>query len=218
MTAATKPVLVPVGHLLGTFYEGPAGGRRSATVQLGGALHDLDDGELATWWLTHSLADRAPEPWTAAALSAAAVELGLPVSAPVLRRLVERGLVVEVVTGGPAALEFARSFRLVPQMLGLGNSPQAPAAYQIGLFGRPVIDLPDVLYDVWRWATVEAHLWNSCRGAADVARAAGLTDPDALDPELLLDVVLQALHPLLAAQAAHVDTRRPAPTGGSAGG
>lgn len=218
MTAAAEPVLVPVGRLLGTFYEGSGDGRRSATVQLGGVPYDLDDAELATWWLAHGLPDRPPEPWTATALFVAAERLSLPVGPPALERLVDRGLVAEVVTGGPAAVEFARTVRLVPTVLGLGNSPEVPEFYQVGLFGRPMADLPDVLYDLWRWSTVEAHLWNSCRGAAEVSRAAGLTDPDATDPELLLDVVLQALHPLLAAQAAHLDRRRPDPAPGAVAG
>jgi len=223
VTAAPEPepLLVPVGHLLGTFYSVAGSPVRRTTVQLGGALHDLDDDELTVWLLAHGLPDRPAEAWTEDAVAAAAVELALPEAPPVLRRLRDRGLVVPLRTVGPEAVGFARTYRVVPSMLGLGNSPESPGDYQIGLFGHPVLHLPDPLYDLWRWSPVDVHLWNACRGATDVARQAGRTDPDETVPELLLDVFLQALHLLLSTQAAHLDLARTAaarPAGGPADG
>lgn len=208
MTTPAVPLQIPLGHLLGRFAGTSGLGSHRVTVRLGATLHDLDDDETAIWLLAHSLPDRPADPWTEATIAATAVELGLAAAPPVLARLRERGLVVELRTDTPDAVAFARAYRIMPAMLGLGNAPEAPADFRIGLLGRPVLHLPDVLYDVWCWSPVDVHLWNACRGAADLARQTGRTDPDETDPELLLDVFLLALHPLLATGAAYLDERR----------
>lgn len=205
MTAPDAPIVVPVGHLFGPSHRG---GDHDVVIRLGGTLERLDDDEFAVWWLAHGLAERLDEPWTAEAMDRAAVNLALPDVGPVIDGLLARGLLTEVRRRSPGAVDFARRHRVLPLMLGLGNSPEEPYEYQIGFFTRPVIGLPGTLYDIWHWSPVDDHLWNACRGAAEVATRVGIDDPDESDPEALLDAFLEVLHPLLHSSAAAVDRRR----------
>ncbi len=211
MTAPSSALIVPVGRLLGTLYTRSGSTEHHVTVRLGSELLQLDDDEFAIWWLCHGMADRAEDDWTEAAIAQAARDVGFTAAEPVIERLWRRGLVEEVHRTTPDAVEFAERYRMVPQLLGLGNNPEEPWNYQIGLFERPVIQLPGALYDLWRWAVVDEHLWNACQGAAGLAKQVGVTAPDEIDPELLLDAFLVMLHPLLSVQALHLDVRHGAP-------
>lgn len=208
MTGAAQPIVIPVGRLLGTFYSQSESMAHRITLRLGTALHELTDDEFTTWWLAHGVPEPSERPWTAIAIAETAAELDLPEAGPLLDRLRTRGLVEDVRRATPEVIDFAARYRIVPRLLGLGNTPEEPWFFQIGLFGQPVIGLPGALYELWRWAGIDDHLWDGCRAAATIASQGGVSDPDQTDPELLLDAFLELLHPLLGAQAMHLDLRR----------
>lgn len=209
--SADDPLVIPIGRLFGTFFTRTWSTEHNVVVRIGTTMHRLSDVEFAVWWLAHggpaSDADLTAD-WTATAIVRAADGIGIGNAEPVLAELWKRGLVVEVLRGTDEAIDFASGHRVVPQLLGLGNTPEQPDLFHIGLPNQPVLPLPRTLYDLWRWAPINSHLWNSCLGSAIAAKKAGETLTDLTDPERLLDVFLDAIHPLLWTQAMHVDVSR----------
>ncbi len=90
-------------------------------------------------------------------------------------------------------------------MLGLGNRPDQIDTFGIGLLNRPAIDVSSAIYDLWQWSTMNDSLWATCENLADVARRAGSSDPELLEPARLLAGFLGSLHALLFANAACLD-------------
>lgn len=193
-------LVLPIGHLLG------AGQGAAARVRVGPELVELDDTAFTVWALAHGLPDRpGADPWTRDALLSTAAAQGLGDLAPALDALVADRLVVEV---DPAqGTEFAAQHRLTPLALGLGNDPDAPGDWAVGLLGRPLVQVSGTLFDLLQWADREPDLWTAVRGVARSARDAGRTDPADTDPAVLLAGVLGSLHALLAVDVVCLDTR-----------
>ncbi|MCZ2815860.1 hypothetical protein [Modestobacter sp. VKM Ac-2984] len=175
-------------------------------VRVGAALHSLTSAEFGVWAMAHGPADHQPRPWTPDALAAQAEAVGLPDCAQRLARLQEQGLVALAAPGTDSARDLARRVRMVPLVLGLGNSAAAPDAYAVGLPGRPLAVLSAAAYDLFEWAHMETSLWRACEGAAATAARVGITDPFATDPDALLTSLLEDLHRLLTPNAVHLDT------------
>ncbi|MCZ2838247.1 hypothetical protein [Modestobacter sp. VKM Ac-2985] len=175
-------------------------------VRVGAALHSLTSAEFGVWAMAHGPADHQPRPWTPDALAAQADAVGLPDCAQRLARLQEQGLVALAAPGTDSARDLARRVRMVPLVLGLGNSAGAPDAYAVGLPGRPLAVLSAAAYDLFEWAHMETSLWRACEGAAATAARVGITDPLATDPDALLTSLLEDLHRLLTPNAVHLDT------------
>lgn len=201
-------ILVPVGHYLGR--EAP-----DHRVRVGARTVVLPDGERAAAWL---LAHGEPglvskEPWTVAALRAAAGPVGDRLVAA-LAGLAADGLLAEVEPHGAEAERFARSHRLRPLLVGLGAHPQLPGWYGIGRPGEPAVLVPQFAFEVWHSAPTTSTLWEMCEALADAedmtydGGAGDDAEDDTLDlaePQAVLTDVLYALHLLLANHAAYVD-------------
>ncbi|MCZ2806147.1 hypothetical protein O2W18_13595 [Modestobacter sp. VKM Ac-2983] len=175
-------------------------------VRVGAALHSLTSAEFGVWAMAHGPADHQPRPWTPDALAAQAEAVGLPDCVQRLDRLQEQGLVALAAPGTDSARDLARRVRMVPLVLGLGNSAAAPDAYAVGLPGRPLAVLSAAAYDLFEWAHMETSLWRACEGAATTAARVGITDTLATDPDALLTSLLEDLHRLLTPNAVHLDT------------
>lgn len=202
MTSDAPPLQVyPLGQLIGV---------RAVVdqfdVRLGASLHSLTAAEFGVWAMAHGPADHVPRPWTPEALAGQAAAVGLPDCAQRLARLEEEGLVALAAPGTTSAQALAERVRMVPQVLGLGNSAEAPDAYSVGLPGRPLAVLSAAAYDLFEWAHMETSLWRACEGAAATAARVGIADTTATDPGALLASLLGDLHRLLTPNAVHLDT------------
>ena len=202
MTSPPLPQQVyPIGQLIGV---------RAVVdqfdVRVGAALHSLTSAEFGVWAMSHGPADHVARPWTPDALAAQAAAVGLPDAEQRLDRLHEQGLVALAAPGTPSARELAARVRMVPLVLGLGNSASAPDAYSVGLPGRPLAVLSAAAYDLFEWAHMETSLWRACEGAAATAARVGIADAQATDPEALLTSLLGDLHRLLTPNAVYLDT------------
>ncbi|MGY5884407.1 hypothetical protein [Modestobacter lacusdianchii] len=202
MTSDSPPLQVyPIGQLIGV---------RAVVdqfdVRVGAALHSLTSAEFGVWAMAHGPADHVARPWTPDALADQAASVGLPDCGRRLTELAEQGLVALAAPGTASARALADRVRMVPLVLGLGNSAEAPDAYSVGLPGRPLAVLSAAAYDLFEWAHMETSLWHACEGAAATAARVGITDTTATDPEALLTSLLGDLHRLLTPNAVHLDT------------
>ncbi len=138
---------------------------------------------------------------------AAADGRGIAGSEQVLESLIADHLVAETTPGTDSAVDFARRYRLIPLMLGLGNTAEEPWIYSVGMIDLPVVQLSAMAYDLYEWAHMDANLWVACEGAAATAVRVGIEDPLATDPLAMLNVLLSTLHFLLSPNAVYLDSR-----------
>jgi hypothetical protein len=175
-------------------------------VRVGAELRRLPSTDFSVWAMAHGPADHVPRPWTAAELADQARAVGLPDAPDRLVHLLETGLVALAAPGTESGRALAQRVRMVPLVLGLGNSAENPDAYSVGLPGRPLAVLSAAAYDLFEWATMETSLWRACEGAAATAARVGIEDPLASDPDAVLASLLSDLHRLLTPNAVCLDT------------
>lgn len=203
---ADQPLLFPIGRYVGIFYTEAEPSTRHHEVQRGGQLDELNEEQFAMWALTHGNPQEVDKTrWTRTTAERMARKVGMTTPGKLLDELVERGLVAECTPGTDSMLPFARAYRPVPLMLGLGNTPKEPWLYAVGFLGQPVIQLTSGLYDLWEWAHLERSLWDATHSAARVSAEAGETDPDLIEPERLLTGFLDALHGMTSMSVAYLD-------------
>ncbi|ONI92868.1 hypothetical protein ALI22I_01440 [Saccharothrix sp. ALI-22-I] len=174
---------VPIGHDLGAFHPDAGFAAHVRQIRVGADVVELDDADFARWRQAHD-----PDG---------------PVGGA--EGLLRAGVLAEVAPGD--AVGFATGHRLLPLVLGLGNTAEQPWLYSVGLLHQPLVVMSGPLYDVWQWAHLSPDLWSACLESVRVASEAGATDPDRIDPELVLAGVLGALHRMLSAGVACVDVR-----------
>ncbi|GAA4698690.1 hypothetical protein [Phytohabitans rumicis] len=173
--------LVAVGHYLGAFPTHD--GRWRHEIRRGPEVEELTEAEAGAW---AGPGDPTHRPYT-------------------LDRLVDRGLLVPVSWDDGA--DFARGHRLLPLLYGLGPDPDAPDRCHIGTFGRPVVTVDRLGYDLWAEAAAHPSLWHACR------RYATAGGPGPNDPHAVLVALLERLDTLTAAGAACLDLAVPADPG-----
>jgi hypothetical protein len=204
-----EPLVVPIGHYVGTFVPPSGSPDHHEQVRIGADVRDLDPEQFRIWGLAHGLLDRVDAgspPWTRSALLAAAAEAGIAGAEQVTGALLADGTLMEVTADD--AVGFARTHRMVPLMLGLGNTPEEPWLYAVGFPDQPIVKMVGVLYDLWGWSHMDNDMWTACHGAGRLATRAGVTDPDQTDPQKLLSGLVESLHTLLAPNAVYLDLRR----------
>ncbi|MBB5159346.1 hypothetical protein [Saccharopolyspora phatthalungensis] len=182
-----ETLIFPIGHYQGKIRRGTD---LVQEIRLGASLLTLTDEEHRVWLAMH---DRD------GGQAVRAAESG------VVSSLLERGILFKVAENPSAQRTFALKHRLVPSMLGLGNTPEVPTAYSIGTIGDPAVELPAPLYDLWEWGHMDPNLWVAVRGATATAQRVGIDNPAESVPELLLRRLLAALHDILAEHAAYLD-------------
>jgi hypothetical protein len=208
-----QPLVFPVGHYTGAFHPTLGAPVKYHSLRIGRLAVTLpDERALAVWAAAHRPPDQPDEPWTRAAVAEAArTRLGVADPTPVLAELLDSGLLAEVTPGTPDAVDFARAHRVVPLMMGLGNTPEEPLRYGVGLFGyTPVVRVPSLVYDVWQWGSLGASLWDVCQAFAQAGAEAEVSDSHEQHPEYVLTTYLNSLQQLLGPNAAYIDEARPA--------
>lgn len=187
-------LVLPIGHLVG-----------AGRIRRGADVVELSDRQYALWALAHGSPHAVEEQlvWRRESVVELARHAGVVNAPSLVGELIEAGLLAEFGLGTDEALDFARSHRVTPLMLGLGNSAAEPDRFGIGFLGQPVLHVDFAVYDLWQWSAVDDTLWATCQSAADVANPG---DKGRLvDAEKLLTTFLAALHPLLLVNAAYVD-------------
>lgn len=192
----TGPPVVPVGRYLGMLPAGPSpGSTLRHVVRVGGRRVELADDEHLVWALAHGVPG-APDldGWDRAALARHLPER----SDETIDRLVGTGLLLEV--AGPVE-EFARSVRLLPQALGLGNDAVNGRRFRLGYPEAPLVAVPPEIFFLWSWAGLDDSLWAACVRGTKTALPDGSGDPRSLATALLAH-----LHRLLSTNVACLDT------------
>ncbi|MGH3803119.1 MAG: hypothetical protein ACRDTD_23920 [Pseudonocardiaceae bacterium] len=208
--------LIPVGQYAGQFFTSkqqidPA----YHEVRLGGEFLRLTSIEHATWAVTHSdpeLLAEGTEP-NRAAVEAGMRELGYPDIGEPLKTLQDLGLIASVLPVGAGVKRFAEMHRVVPQVLGLGNTADALDDCLLGTPGEPRLALPFDVYQVWLASELHPCLWDACEqvAAAFVAAAeqTGKTrDGSPITAIRLAQATARALPLLIATSCAYLDLRR----------
>jgi hypothetical protein len=197
-------LMLPVGVEFGA---GRSSDEPTWLVRRGARVHDLDEAEHAVWVLAHgsTLAVANRTTWRRSNVVALAEASGVSDAAQIVADLLVAGLLVEVVPESDDARAFAMQHRLVPLMLGLGNSLEEPSLFNIGFFGQPVLEVDYATYDLWQWSAMDGPLWHTCVGSADVARRSNAREPNYLEPDKLLTGLLREMHRLLFVRAACLD-------------
>jgi hypothetical protein len=219
VTPVATPLLLPIGQHVGALrlgYDAPADRHE---IRAGTRVHELSAVEFAAWALAHGDPEPAaeatgtPPPWGRAEVSARLRDSGVVGRAgaqaadptALIDALLERGMLAETPAHGPAAVAFARAHRLIPTLLGLGNSAEDPWMFSIGPLGQELIQVGRAMFEVWAWGPVDPDLWTTCESFAESERAAGGTDPETIEPAAVLAAFLANLHFLLGAQAGYLD-------------
>jgi hypothetical protein len=199
-------LIFPIGHYVGAQYriEEPSTLRQ---VRRGATFHDLSADQFAVWAAAHATLEAVENavPWRRHSIETHPQVNAVADAGGVIEELLGLGLLVEVTPGTDQAHDFARSHRLVPLMLGLGNDPDDLNMFGIGFLHQPVLSVSHAIYDLWQWSAMDDSLWATCQNAADVARRAGATDPEFIDPGTLATGLVGSLHVLLLANAAYLD-------------
>ena len=202
------PLLFPIGLFVGTFPDGASGHHHE--IRRGAKVQEISDPDLAGWAFAHGAPDAASgtdQWWDRATVERQLRERGIERATDIVDGLLTRGLLAEVPTEGPAAVAFARAHRVVPTLYGLGNSAEHPWRYSIGLLGQELVQVGWPVFEIWAWGDIDGDLWRACESFARQERDAGAADPTTGDPALVLAGFLRALHGLLNAQAAYLDSR-----------
>jgi hypothetical protein len=173
-------------------------GGQCQQVRVGAELVELDDSRYAAWVAAHG--DEVVDELPSKQL-VAAVDPAVEFAST--HRLVP--LVLGLGNSAEGQVAFAEAHRLEPLLVGLGNSAEYPDTYAVGLPGNPPVAMLDSgSYELWQWAAVAPSLWQACEVRAKVG--AGLGDPTSAAD--LLDDVLGDLRPLLANSCAYLDVIR----------
>lgn len=184
----------------------------SFEVRFRDGVFSLSAEEYAVWAVSHGdpnvVGDQTPLTREVAEFSARAA--GVTDPGPVFDSLLADGLLVELEPEGDRAREFARRHRLAPLALGLGNSPQAPAEFRIGMPNAARVSVSYDVYHLWLFLHRAPNLWDGLATIAEEAAEANQeSDEDGNrlvdDPDILLGMLVRALQVLLSTSCVYLD-------------
>jgi len=186
----------PIGHYTGLRRDEAS---QVHSVRRGWQQHRLSDDAFGVWVLSHGTPASGKGAWTEDDVLSAAAEAGLSDVPDHLSALTQLGLLATVAGDAEA---FARAHRLDVQFVGLGNSPDRPEAYAVGLPGLgPAAILDTTSFELWQWGSLAPTLWHSCQVRASVVSKLDT----ATEPSDVVGEVLGDLRFLLAHGCAYVD-------------
>lgn len=205
-----EPLILPVGRYTGEFFPSVGAPMKYNALRIGRFSITLPDPEaFGVWAAAHCPVDRPGETWNRAAVIEAAERIGVVDPNRFIAEFLEEGLLLEVDLDAPDLEDFARAYRVLPLMVSLGNSPDDPLNYGIGIFGfAPVLRLPALAHDVWQWSSTGANLWEVCTAFADAGARAEVADAREHNPRHVLREFLTTLPLLVGAFAACLDEAR----------
>lgn len=161
-------VIVPVGLSMGQdFADMDPAERHEGTwqVHLGAEAVRLTPEELRAWASAFADVPRhAEHTFTRDRLEALLRQNGdgSADAAPAVADLVDRGLLLEY---DPADSDWELLFtglRLFPLVQGMGNTPERPAQYELGIAGEPILSVTATVYGLWSYSFTSPTLWTAC--------------------------------------------------------
>jgi hypothetical protein len=190
----------PVGHYTGLRPDDS--GHPVHTVRIGWKQHRLTEDVFGTWIFGHGTSE-AGNSWTEHDLLGAATDAGIGDPAACAAELARLGLLVSI---PERSEEFARTHRIDIQFVGLGNSPDNPDRYGVGLPGLGTAAMLDPgCYELWQWGSIAPTLWHSCQVRASVTSR----HDRQVEPADALAGVLADLRFLVVHGCAYVDVADP---------
>lgn len=93
-------------------------------------------------------------------------ENGLADPTPVVDGLLDRGLLLEYDPQHAPWEKLFSELKLFPLVQGLGNTPEEPGVYQIGLAGEPIVTVNANVYAIWSYSLTSQSLWRACSDLA----------------------------------------------------
>jgi len=210
-----EPQLFPVGHFAGPVYpHRGAAAPDSFEIRFRDGVFSLSAAEYVVWASAHGdPADVGARPLTRADAEHAARLAGLDAPGPVFEGLRADGLIAVVPPDADGAREFAMTHQIRPLALGLGNTPDRPAVFEIGMPGAARVSVGYDVYHIWLFAHLATDLWSALAEMADEAARANAEEPDADrpllvdDPDTLLRHVIEALPVLISTSCVYLDRR-----------
>jgi hypothetical protein len=161
-------VIVPVGLSMGQDFADKDAGERpegSWQVHLGAEAAYLTPEELRAWATAFSDVQRhADHTFTRDHLERLLRQGGDGTAdpAPVVKGLLDRRLLLEY---DPADADWESLFgrlRLLPLVQGMGNTPERPTQYELGIAGEPILSVTANVYGLWSYSFTSATLWDAC--------------------------------------------------------
>lgn len=194
-----EPLIFPVGHDLGPFFPRADEPFQYYEVCVGRQVYGIPTNEdYAVWMRAHGPVDRSPFTYTGYRNNLVAD--GITDAGPRARRLSDSRLLWQVPATGDRAVEFARSYRLMPLMTAIGNvGPDIPPGKYA--LGRPTIVFhyaDELEYWLWLWAGHFDSLWHACCALSN-------TDLGDSDPVECLVAALPAAQSLINHSLAFLD-------------
>ncbi|MBB5159349.1 hypothetical protein BJ970_006948 [Saccharopolyspora phatthalungensis] len=191
-----RTLLIPVGHVTGG-HRSSATGQLCAEIRLGSRFLEVSADELAVWQVAHRAWGKESIPFTRQDLEC--LQVGAGAARASIDRLIHLDLLVEVRPGTRDVVDFARSHRFVPLLLGLGNTTTTPWLYRIGMIDRTLIEVHTNVYRIFVASPAQRSLWHAC---VTVAREEAILE---------LDMFIRSVHALLSVEAGHFDRASPDP-------
>ena len=180
----------PIGHGAGPYF---AGDPMRHVVRIGRTAEFLSEPEFRVWELAHRSAEVTN---LLAECEAARVDD----AEQHLDALLRRGVLAPV----DDAVAFAHRYRLRPLFVGLGNRPDDPGHFAIGVPGlEPLATVGPMTYELWQWGWVAPSLWAHCEVLATIGEQVG-EEPGA--PAAQLGTVLDGVFALLSRFVVVLDT------------
>ncbi len=196
-------VVLPAGHVLGPFFtDEHAEMPESVDIRLGDELSSIPAAAYAVWAAAHGEPGANGGMTRATTLAAAAQLVDEPDRW--FDQLTAQGLLVELAHTPQARQRFARSHRVLPLALGLGNSAEHPDRFIVGMVGSPAVTLPASAFLVWMFGHRYPSLWQTCENVVSTTQ---LMIGSEVDPAAVLADVVALLPPLLAHGCACLDRR-----------
>ncbi|MGH3656212.1 MAG: hypothetical protein ACRDUA_06100 [Micromonosporaceae bacterium] len=206
-------IVLPIGHYVGAYYPGPDEPLAHHTVRIGRAPVRLQsDEEFGLWALSHGLTgEDATHTWSREDVLSAATDADIQDAPRLLQELINEDIIVDVAPGTADSIDFAKSYRVVPLMFGVGMTSDDPVTAGIGLQGQPAVEVNSFGYELWRFGHRVGNLWDFGRihGEA-LAEAAGASREETTPEQMLLHIFWE-LQPLLACNAVYLDVATDTP-------
>lgn len=169
-------MIFPIGHGAGPHTD-------QHVVRVGRTAEQLNETEFGVWVLAHRSADKDE-------LLVTCADAGIDDAQQHVDELLRRGVLAPV----EDATSFAQQYRLLSLFIGLGNRPDDPEQFAIGVPGlAPLATVDATTYELWQWGWVAQSLWAHCEVLATIG------------DEPQLDVVLGGVSALLSDFVAVLD-------------
>lgn len=190
-------VIVPAGMMMGEYHR-PGSADETPEhwqINVGGLAERLTLEEMSVWVAAMMHPEKQSRlEGTRAALHQSLDELEGPrVAAPdaVIDDLIGRRLLVEIDPVEGDIERFARTHRLLPTGVGMGNTHEDPLAYRIAVGGQPRTSVDGDIYTLWANTVYFPNIWESCAMFAKEMNAHTTVDPET--PQLDATSVARAL-------------------------